>query len=109
MDPVQLLKLGAALLLVLLNGWFVLAEFAMVKVRATRLTELAENGNRRAGRALHITQHIEKYLSAVQLGVTLASLALGWIGEPAIADLLHPLFARLPGSVALTHGLAVTI
>lgn len=109
MDLSQILKIAAAFLLVLLNGWFVLAEFAMIRVRTTRLHELAEAGNRAAAKALHITRNLDAYLASVQLGITLASLALGWLGEPAIARVLAPLFARLPGSAAFTHGLAVTI
>ena len=80
-----------ALFLVLLNGFFVLAEFALVKVRETRLNELVEQGNRSAKAARHVVQHLDAYLSATQLGITLASLGLGWLGEPAIARLITPL------------------
>ncbi|MBI4582679.1 MAG: DUF21 domain-containing protein [Planctomycetes bacterium] len=98
-----------ALLLVLLNGFFVLAEFAIVKVRATRLEELAERGVEKARAAREIISHLDAYLSATQLGITLASLALGWVGEPAFA----PLFERLidlPGwlSTAASHGASLT-
>jgi CBS domain containing-hemolysin-like protein len=83
-----------AFLLVLANGFFVAAEFAIVKVRSTQLTELAEQGSGRAKMARRLTKHLDAYLSATQLGITLASLALGWIGEPAFEHLLHPLFVR---------------
>jgi CBS domain containing-hemolysin-like protein len=93
--------LGIALLLVLANGFFVATEFAIVKVRATRLQTLAEEGVPGSGQALKMAQHLDAYLSATQFGITLASLALGWIGEPAFAHLLEPLVASvLPGSVA---------
>jgi len=80
-----------ALLLVLLNGFFVLAEFALVKVRATRVEELARAGNPRAKVARQMVAHLDAYLSATQLGITVASLGLGWIGEPAFSGLIHGL------------------
>ncbi|MFD0620323.1 hemolysin family protein [Paenibacillus sp. GCM10027629] len=84
------------LVLVLLNGFFVAAEFALVKVRQTRLTQLANEGNRRAHFALKVNHRLDTYLSATQLGITLASLALGWVGEPAISHLIvEPLLAKL--------------
>ena len=104
-----LLDLGLALLLVLVNGWFVLAEFSLVKVRPTRLRSLAAEGSARARKALHISDHLDRYLSAIQLGITLASLALGWLGEPALARLLGPVFRGLPGAAAIAHGVAITI
>jgi CBS domain containing-hemolysin-like protein len=67
----------------------------MVKVRKTRLAELAENGSRRAQTALDVTSKLDAYLSASQLGITLASLGLGWLGEPAVATLIEPFFAGL--------------
>lgn len=91
MDAVlALLKVGAAVALVLLNGFFVAAEFAIVKVRATRIQQLADEGNRRAAVAQVVVNRLDEHLSATQLGITLASLALGWIGEPALAMLLEP-------------------
>lgn len=86
------LKLLAVAALVLLNGFFVAAEFALVKVRHTQLEPLARSGRRRARLALHLTQHLDAYLSACQLGITLASLGLGWIGEPVFTFLLQPVF-----------------
>jgi CBS domain containing-hemolysin-like protein len=82
-----------AFLFVMANGFFVAAEFAIVKVRSTQLEELAVTGSIRARMARRLTRHLDAYLSATQLGITLASLALGWIGEPAFASLLEPLFA----------------
>ena len=83
------IKLLAVLLLVAANGFFVAAEFAFVGVRSSRIETLAAAGSRSAKRLLGLLQNLNAYLSACQLGITLASLALGWIGEPAIARLLE--------------------
>ncbi len=91
----QIVYIASAVLLVLLNAFFVLAEFAIVKIRATRLRDLAEKGSKAAAIALHVSQRLDAYLSACQLGITLASLGLGWLGEPAFAALLEPLLAKL--------------
>ena len=80
--------LGLTLLLVAINGFFVAAEFALVRVRQTRIQELAEGGNRRAAKVQALMARLDTYLSATQLGVTLASLALGYIGEPAMSVVL---------------------
>lgn len=97
-------------MLVGINGVFVAAEFAMVKVRKTRLAELSENGSGKARTALDVTGKLDAYLSACQLGITLASLGLGWLGEPAIAKLIEPLFAGLGVKSALyAHTAAVVI
>lgn len=95
--------------MVLLNGFFVLAEFSLVKVRRTRLAELSEGGSRRAKVALDVTAHLDAYLSACQLGITLASLGLGWLGEPAIASLLTPLFKSWGWSSVYTHTVSYII
>jgi CBS domain containing-hemolysin-like protein len=90
-DPLPLLfNVVLILVLVLLNGFFVAAEFAMVKVRISRIETLAQTGNMSARFALTITNNLNAYLSACQLGITLASLGLGWVGEPAIAVMLQP-------------------
>jgi len=81
--------------LVGLNGFFVACEFAIVKVRASQLDALADEGNARALFAVHVRSHIDAYLSATQLGITLASLALGWLGEQFLAQMLSPFFALL--------------
>jgi CBS domain containing-hemolysin-like protein/mannitol/fructose-specific phosphotransferase system IIA component len=96
-----------ALLLVLLNGFFVLAEFAIVKVRATRLEQLAEGGAKDAKLALHVVSRLDDYLSATQLGITLASLGLGWLGEPAFARLFQRILEPSGWlSKAASHGAA---
>jgi CBS domain containing-hemolysin-like protein len=99
-----------ALLFILANGFFVAAEFGMVKVRPTQLAELAAEGSGRARMARRLTKHLDTYLSATQLGITLASLALGWVGEPAIARLIEPLFVNTGAAApALAHSIAATI
>ena len=80
------------LLFVFLNGFFVAAEFAIVKVRITQIKPLAQRGNWRAKIALNLVTNLNAYLSATQLGITMTSLALGWIGEPLVADHLFPIF-----------------
>ena len=81
--------------MVLANAFFVAAEFAFVKIRPTRLQELVKQGNTRARLLLGITKQLGPYLSASQLGITVASLSLGWLGEPAVARLLRPLLSGL--------------
>lgn len=91
------LNIIAVILLVLANGFFVASEFALVGVRRSRIATLAEGGDRRAERLAGLLDHLNAYISATQLGITLASLALGWIGEPAVAHLLEgPLEGRIP-------------
>jgi CBS domain containing-hemolysin-like protein len=89
------LKVLAVLALVLLNGFFVAAEFALVRIRETQLDMLVAKGWRRAQMARHIVRHLNSYLSATQLGITMASLGLGWIGQPVFSTLLSPLLDLL--------------
>src|SRR5688500_14515741 len=99
-----------AVLLVFLNGFFVAAEFALVKVRPTQIEPYVAAGNRRAEVAKHMVRHLDAYLSATQLGITLASLSLGWIGEPAFAWIIEPVVRRFAGdNPALLHSVAGTI
>ncbi|MEO5720452.1 MAG: hemolysin family protein [Chthoniobacterales bacterium] len=88
-------KLSVIVVLVALNGFFVAAEFALVKIRGSQLETLAAEGNKRAITGLYVTEHLDAYLSACQLGITLASLGLGWVGEPFLAQMLQPVFAVL--------------
>src|SRR5450755_3017026 len=85
-------KLAAIAVLVVLNGFFVACEFAIVKVRVSQLDELVDEGNLRANFVKRVRGHLDSYLSATQLGVTLASLALGWIGEQFLVEMLEPFF-----------------
>lgn len=95
-------------LLVLANGFFVASEFALVGVRRSRILTLAESGNRRARLLLELIDDLNAYISATQLGITMASLALGWIGEPVFAHLLEaPLEGRVSDAVRHTIALAV--
>jgi CBS domain containing-hemolysin-like protein len=92
---------------VLANGFFVAAEFALVKTRPTQLAELGAKGSARARLARRLHGHLDAYLSATQLGITLASLALGWIGEPAFAHIIEPYFQRFGAwSTSFAHSAA---
>jgi len=99
-----------ALLLVVLNGFFVAAEFGIVTLRKTRVRAIAKTGGLR-GRILYkVHSQLDAYLSACQLGITLASLGLGWVGEPAFANLLEPLFALVGiTSPQLIHGISFAV
>lgn len=99
--------IAIAFFLVFLNGFFVNAEFAIVKVRRTQIQGLLKDGHRRAKVADEMIANMDEYLSATQLGITLASLGLGWIGEPAFAGLFEPLLDNMGiGTPALVHTLA---
>jgi len=88
-------KLAAIATLVALNGFFVACEFAIIKVRSSQLDTLVEEGHVRANLVKRVRNHLDAYLSATQLGITLASLALGWIGEQFLVQMLEPFFALL--------------
>lgn len=99
-----------ALLLVLLNGFFVAAEFGLVKLRQTRVRAIAKTFGWRGRILFRVHKHLDAYLSACQLGITLASLGLGWIGEPAFAGLLEPLFIAVGlNDPEIIHGTAFFI
>ena len=86
---------GALVLLVLLNGFFVAVEYALVSVRRTRIDQLAEEGSSAARTVQQVLTHLDQYIAAVQLGVSMMSLLIGFIAEPAIEHLSHPLFTAL--------------
>ncbi|MET3289031.1 UNVERIFIED_CONTAM: CBS domain containing-hemolysin-like protein [Brevibacillus sp. OAP136] len=115
MDSIPIvLNLLLVAFLVILNGFFVAAEFALVKVRHTRLAQLVNEGNSRAVYAQKVTQKLDGYLSACQVGITLASLGLGWVGEPAIAHMIvEPLLGNfhLPDYIisAIAFGTAFAV
>jgi CBS domain containing-hemolysin-like protein len=102
--------LAAVVILVALNAFFVAAEFALVGARRTRIEEMVQRGDRQAVLAQRAIRSLRRYISATQLGITLASLGLGWIGEPALAGLLRGFFEGLPSPVAAvaTHTVATT-
>ena len=96
-------------LLVLMNGFFVATEFAMVKVRKSRIETLDFGGNTAAKYTKKVVNDLNSYLSACQLGITLASLGLGWIGEPTIADMITPLFRHLNVSEVTIHSISFAL
>ncbi len=104
------LKILAVIGLVTLNGFFVAAEFALVKIRETQLEALIHKGNRRAVVARHIITNLNTYLSATQLGITMASLGLGWAGQPVFSALLSPLLVSLGvQSETLRHSISFAV
>jgi CBS domain containing-hemolysin-like protein len=115
MEPSQPTSTGfglvAVVILVLANAFFVATEFSLVSARKTRLDEMIRAGNRKATLARRAIQSLARYISATQLGITLTSLGLGWVGEPAVAQLLHGAFASLPPvlSAVTTHTIASII
>ena len=110
-SPAIGLGLVSVVVLVLANAFFVAAEFALVGARRTRLDEMARAGDGKARLARRAVQSLDRYISATQLGITLASLGLGWIGEPALAGLIEGGFSWLPEFLAAiaTHGVASII
>lgn len=111
-DPISTpLGLVAVVALVLANGFFVATEFALVSVRRTRMQQLASEGDRRAIGVLDLLDHLDTYIAATQLGITISSLALGWIGEPAVANLLRGIIPHLPFTIGPTtlHAISFVI
>ena len=106
-------QLGVVLLLVMVNGFFVAAEFALVGSRRTQLEQLAAGGNGAAGLARDMVSDLDRYIAAAQLGITLASLALGWVGEAAIAMLVEPPIEygldALLGSLSVSEDIALAV
>lgn len=107
---VDFIEVGIAIFLVALNGFFVAAEFALVKVRGSQIDELVRQRRPFSKTALWLAERLEDSLSACQLGITMASLGLGWVGEPAFARLLDPVLTGIGiTSQAVIHGIAFTI
>ena len=108
-DPISTaLGLVAVVLLVLANGFFVATEFALVSVRRTRIQQLASEGNSRAITVLDRLTHLDTYIAATQLGITISSLALGWIGEPAVAVLVEEFVVYMPFEIGSTTTHAIS-
>lgn len=106
----SLFMIALAIFFIFLNAFFVLSEFCLVKVRRSRLEELIKERAPNAQLALNMTSRLDTYLSATQLGITLSSLALGWIGEPAVARLLDEMLAPLfNGNEILLHSVSFAI
>lgn len=108
---VDTLRILAIPLLIGLNAFFVAAEFSLVTVRWTRVDKLVEEGRVGAVAVRKTVEKLDDAIAATQLGITFASLALGWIGEPILAHLVEPAFSWLPGiwGPAASHGLAVGV
>ncbi len=104
-----LLQLLLVLFLIFMNGFFVAAEFVCVKVRPSRIETLIQDGSRRAKYAKELTDHLDASLSVTQLGITLASLGLGWVGEPAVAELILPMTNAAGLDPVFGHTIALAI
>ncbi|CAG9623557.1 hemolysin family protein [Sutcliffiella rhizosphaerae] len=96
-------------LLIALTAFFVATEFAIVKVRVSRIDQLIEEGHKHALAAKKVVTHLDEYLSACQLGITITALGLGWLGEPTVERLLHPLFQYFQLNPTITHLLSFGI
>ena len=105
----NLINIIIVLLLVFMNAFFVATEFSMVKVRKSRIETLVAEGNNRAKYTLKVVRDLNSYLSACQLGITLASLGLGWVGEPAVARMLEPLFELMQLPETMVHSVSFVI
>ena len=102
-------KLALVLFLIFMNGFFVAAEFAVVKIRTSRLEMMIQDGNKRAKYAKMLTDHLDASLSVTQLGITLASLGLGWVGEPVVAQLILPFTRMADIGDAAGHTIALAL
>ncbi|MBT2657853.1 HlyC/CorC family transporter [Bacillus sp. ISL-18] len=103
------LNIFTIILLIVLTGIFVAIEFAIVKVRTSRIDQLMAEGEKRAGAANRVVTHLDEYLSACQLGITVTALGLGWLGEPTVEKLFHPLVAVFHLNEAVTHFLSLIL
>ncbi|MBS4202001.1 HlyC/CorC family transporter [Bacillus sp. FJAT-49732] len=106
MDIVSLILIGV---LIVLTAFFVATEFAIVKIRSSRIDQLVEEGKPGAIAAKHVTTHMDEYLSACQLGITITALGIGWLGEPAIMSILKPILDKWQIGVSASHIISVAI
>jgi len=108
---IDLLKLAGVAILVLANGFFVAAEFALVSIRRTRVAELLSQGNNAAGWVQKAVSDPDRFIAATQLGITLASLGLGWMGEPALAHLIQPVVDLFPATFqpGVSHSISAVL
>ena len=104
-----LVRVFAVILLVAANAFFVATEFALVSVRDTRIQQMIEAGRLGARNVLRLHEHLDDLLAAVQLGVTLASLGLGWVGEATLASVFEHAFAGIPYAAVYAHALGALI
>ncbi len=105
----MILNLFLLFLLILLTAFFVASEFAIVKVRTSRIDQLLAEGDKRAASAKKVISNLDEYLSASQLGITITSLGLGWLGEPTFEQILLPIFEKLQLQESITHVLSFII
>lgn len=111
-SDIFILNFLLVILLLFTNGFFVASEFALVSVRRTRLTQLANEGNKNAEIALGAVNELDKYIAATQLGITISSIGLGWVGEAALVKLILPLFDYIPwidAKLATAHSISIAI
>ena len=105
----MVLNFAILFLMIAVTSFFVASEFALVKIRRSRLEQLERENVKNAKLALHVTHHLDNYLSASQLGITLTGLIIGWVGEGSVAALLEPWIGRLPFSSALSGTISVAL
>src|SRR5512140_3353551 len=107
----DILGIVAIAVLVLVNGFFVAAEFSLVSVRRTRIAELIARGEAGAEKVQKAIENPDKVIAATQLGITLASLGVGWVGEPALSRLIMPVVALFPNALqpGVAHSIAAAI
>ncbi|MEG1493454.1 MAG: CNNM domain-containing protein, partial [Gordonibacter sp.] len=103
------LSLVLVLFFLLMNAFFVVAEFALVRIRKSQVEILVDEGRSGAKYTIIVAENVNAYLSACQLGITLASLALGWLGEPAVSALISPLLSVLGLPEAAIHAIAIVV
>lgn len=105
----EIISLIMVAVLIAISGFFVASEFAVVKIRSSRIDQLIEEGNAKAVAAKKVIDNLDEYLSACQLGITMTSLGLGWLGEPTVERLLHPLFDKFHATPTLSSILSFVI
>ena len=105
----EFLNLVIFAILIGLTAFFVATEFAVIRVRSTRIDQLIAEGNKKAIAAKKVVSNLDEYLSACQLGITVTALGLGWIGEPTVARLLEPLFEKFQLGESVSHILSFII
>src|SRR5689334_12100151 len=107
----MLLGLASILFLVFIAGFFVASEYALVSVRKTRIQQLVSEGNGAAARVKFALEHLDRYIAAVQIGITIATLGMGALGEPVLADLLEPYLGAVmtPITTYITAATVATI
>lgn len=109
MNHLDIVSLILIAVLIAFTAFFVAAEFAIVKIRSSRIDQLVEEGKPGAKAAKHVTTHMDEYLSACQLGITVTALGIGWLGEPAIKSLLDPLLTEISISSSVSHIISITL